>query len=134
MAAKVNPNKPIIISFTCKNESQISDGNTLKETVLQLNKFAPQLIGIGVNCTPPNFINQLIKIVKEYSKLKYIIVYPNSGEKWENESMSWGKTDLKCSLEEYREWIASGANIIGGCCRTTPKHIKELKGIQDEAK
>jgi len=38
-------------------------------------------------------------------------------------------------MNEYKEfvveWISSGAYVIGGCCRTTTSHIKEIKKIVD---
>ena len=32
---------------------------------------------------------------------------------------------------EAKKWLKNGASIIGGCCSTTPNHIKEIKKITD---
>ncbi|HJR69619.1 MAG TPA: homocysteine S-methyltransferase family protein, partial [Gammaproteobacteria bacterium] len=31
---------------------------------------------------------------------------------------------------EAREWLAAGARIVGGCCGTTPEHIRALERIR----
>jgi methionine synthase I (cobalamin-dependent) len=36
--------------------------------------------------------------------------------------------------EKAREWIAAGAAIIGGCCGTTPDHVRALRASADEAR
>ena len=59
-----------------------------------------------------------------------IIVYPNSGEEWDANNKTW-KPNTTMSDEQYGllalDWYKCGANIIGGCCRTTPNTINAMK-------
>ena len=58
-----------------------------------------------------------------------LMAYPNSGEVWDAEVRGW-KEDTAADLGQFEQqahrWVAEGASIIGGCCRTTPAHIKVL--------
>ncbi|EOE3326442.1 homocysteine S-methyltransferase family protein, partial [Klebsiella pneumoniae] len=55
-------------------------------------------------------------------------VYPNSGEHYDAVSKTWHHHGEACaSLADYLpQWLAAGAKLIGGCCRTTPKDIAAL--------
>lgn len=45
-----------------------------------------QVIGIGINCTAPEYVEPLLRSLPEdVKKEKLLIVYPNSGEVWSNE-------------------------------------------------
>ena len=81
----------------------------------------------GVNCTSPEFISELIRSIKKKSGNKKIVVYPNSGAVYHAESKTWsGLTDLSSCESMVKEWMESGADIIGGCCGIGPKQIKAM--------
>lgn len=53
------------------------------------------------------------------------IAYPNSGEHWDAAARAWrGDGGVPTALA--KAWIAAGARLVGGCCRTTPAHIAAL--------
>ncbi|MEG8120017.1 homocysteine S-methyltransferase family protein, partial [Xanthomonas hortorum] len=57
-----------------------------------------------------------------------LVVYPNSGEPYDAGDKRWhaGSTTA-CSLaDQHAQWLAAGARLIGGCCRTTPRDIAAL--------
>ena len=56
-----------------------------------------------------------------------MLVYPNSGEKYDAEKDVWGGQPVYESFsEEAKEWYKAGARLIGGCCRTTPEDIRGI--------
>lgn len=113
------------ISFSCKNEAEISDGTKIADCAKALEAF-DCVKAIGINCTAPHFVASLIKEIKNNST-KPIIVYPNSGEEYDPVTKTWhGNKDGKCYCDFAAEWIAAGAKIVGGCCRTTPDNIREV--------
>ena len=60
---------------------------------------------------------------------KYIVVYPNKGETYNSDTKTWEPTD-NCELsfvDNAQIWKAAGAKVIGGCCRTSPADIQQLK-------
>jgi len=58
---------------------------------------------------------------------KPVVVYPNSGERYDAGSFSWhGESSCDAFGDQARQWYAAGARAIGGCCRTTPDHIRAV--------
>lgn len=115
------------ISFSCKNDLEISDGTSISECAKYLDK-CEQVAAIGINCTAPVYVNSLIEQIKTNSK-KPIIVYPNSGEEYDANSKTWHGDSASCSYGcNAKNWFDKGAKLIGGCCRTTPKDIKSIAG------
>ena len=111
------------ISFACRDGSSMNDGTPLEKCV---EMFAGQrnIFAIGVNCTSPEYISELIDILKISTGEKKIVVYPNSGEVYLPESKTWsGLTDPGSCELMGKEWLKRGADIIGGCCRIGPEHI-----------
>lgn len=118
--------KPAWVSFSCKDGNHINDGTPIAECVKLLSKH-PKVFAIGVNCTAPVYISSLIKIIKKVAPSKKIIVYPNSGETYDAETKSWsGISSPESCRHLTKEWLALGANIIGGCCRMGPSHIQVM--------
>jgi homocysteine S-methyltransferase len=79
-----------------------------------------------VNCAATNLVTEAIRTLHHYSG-KPVIVYPNSGETYDAETKTWhGSSTGKGFHEEAKDWYEAGARLIGGCCRTSPQHIKEL--------
>lgn len=114
------------ISFCCKDEQHISDGTPLRECAAYLDAF-DRVAAIGINCTPPRCISGLIGEVSTASR-KPILVYPNSGQTWDAENKQWvGARDAADLLAGAVEWRALGAGAIGGCCRTRPEDIRQLR-------
>lgn len=114
------------ISFTCKDEQHVSHGEKLAHCAEFLDR-QQQVIAIGVNCTQPKFILPLIGEIKQSTR-KPIVVYPNSGEGWDAEHRCWtGTSDPTDFGQLARDWTQAGAQIIGGCCRTTPEHIRAIR-------
>lgn len=116
------------ISFTARDEKTIAQGESFADCVALLEAY-PQIAALGINCTDPRYINGLIRTARRVTT-RPIVVYPNSGEQYEVASRSWSG---ECSSADFgaqaRTWYALGAQLIGGCCRTTPDHIRAVRSI-----
>jgi homocysteine S-methyltransferase len=111
-------------SFTCPDREHVAHGERLSQCARAVAAF-PQTVAIGVNCTHPELIASLIAELRAASD-KPIVVYPNSGEGWDAQARCWtGSSDPAAYGVKAREWLAAGAQIIGGCCRTRPTHIHQ---------
>jgi homocysteine S-methyltransferase len=114
------------LSFSCKDDQHISDDTPIEKAV-SLFEGMPNILAIGVNCTAPEYIQPLIKKIKVSVSLP-VIVYPNSGEGWDAANKTWISHAQAHSLTDYlKDWISEGATIIGGCCRTTPAEISNIR-------
>ena len=113
------------ISFSCRDEAHVSEGETLEECVRQIES-SPQVAAVGVNCTSPKYIPALIREAKKATD-KPILVYPNSGESYSAEKKDWNDDPVFESFGvEAKEWFEAGARMIGGCCRTSPREIQVI--------
>jgi len=114
---------PFWISFSCKDESQISSGESFADAA-KLVSEAANSIGVGINCTAPELISGLMKSASPTTKF---ILYPNSGRQWDADKKVWvGEQEAVFTREQISQWIELGAKIIGGCCGVGPSDIAEL--------
>ncbi len=83
----------------------------------------PEIVAVGVNCCAPDDVLPAIGPARETGKP--VIVYPNSGERWDSARRAWvGPSRFSPRLAA--QWVAAGARVIGGCCRVRPADIAEL--------
>jgi homocysteine S-methyltransferase len=119
------PHMPAWLSFSCRDDRHLCHGERFVDAV-QLVHDAPNVVAVGVNCTPPQFIEGLLESAAG-ATARYLVVYPNSGETWDAATQSWGGVTANHSWNAYvQRWHAAGARLIGGCCRTTPETIRTI--------
>jgi homocysteine S-methyltransferase len=112
-------------SFSCRDDKHVSHGEPVADCAA-LVAALPQTVAIGVNCVPPKWVPSLIAELRKGSRLP-IMVYPNSGEGWDATARGWiGQSEPKEFGTLAAEWFAAGAEIVGGCCRTRPEHIRAV--------
>jgi len=123
--AAESPDIPVWMSFSCRDGESIRDGHSLAECLHAIEDCG-NIIAVGVNCCAPRFVTSLISVARAASS-KNVLVYPNSGEKYDLFSRSWmGHKSPDELASRSVEWLEAGATIIGGCCRTGPAHIKAV--------
>ncbi|MFQ5350146.1 MAG: homocysteine S-methyltransferase family protein, partial [Thermoanaerobaculia bacterium] len=89
----------------------------------------PRVVAVGVNCTAPRYIGSLITTLREVMA-KPIVVYPNSGERYDAAGKRWLPDESPADLAAGAgEWVRLGAGIVGGCCRTGPADIRRLRRL-----
>jgi len=117
---------PAWVSFSCKNGQHLNDGTPIEDAV-EIFTGHNNVLAVGVNCTAPEYINELIQRINNSAVEKTIIVYPNSGQHYNPDSKIWaGSSSPKDMAELAKMWFDSGARIIGGCCTVGPAHIKAI--------
>jgi homocysteine S-methyltransferase len=124
-ALEPHPELAAWFSFTCPDRERVAHGELLSQCARAVAAF-PQTAAIGVNCTHPALIPALIAELRTATD-KPVIVYPNSGEDWDAQMRCWtGASDPSAYGTQAAGWFAAGAQIIGGCCRTRPAHIRQI--------
>lgn len=117
------------MSFTCADTETICDGTPLQECAALLAD-CERLVAIGVNCLAPGLVLPIVKKLRRWLPDKDIVVYPNSGETYDPDHWRWtGPAQAVDFGESAIAWKDAGATMIGGCCRTGPAHIKNLKEV-----
>lgn len=113
------------LSFTCRDDEHVAHGERLADCAA-LVENAPQVAAVGINCTHPKLIAPLIAAAQSATR-KPIFVYPNSGEVWDAANRRWtGKSDPTDYGALASAWFRADAQAVGGCCRTTPAHIRAV--------
>ncbi|MFC6179947.1 homocysteine S-methyltransferase [Lactiplantibacillus daowaiensis] len=115
-------NQPYWVSFSIQDSKTLCDGTDLA-TAAQWVAGQPNVVAVGVNCTRLENIEPALKTLRAAVKIP-LIVYPNSGDEYDPVTKTWQKTAAAHQYADFvASWITAGANIIGGCCRTTPQDI-----------
>jgi homocysteine S-methyltransferase len=81
----------------------------------------PEIVAIGVNCCTAADVSPAIATARAVTG-KPVVVYPNSGERWDAQRHRWvGPSRFR--PVEAAAWVALGAAGVGGCCRVGPDEI-----------
>ena len=124
IAIKEVCNLPVIASLTFQEDGRTLYGTDPVTAVVVLQSIGADII--GVNCsTGPGEMIPVIKKMKEYAEVP-ILAKPNAGLP----VLEDGVTVYPMTPEEFASWgpafIEAGAGLIGGCCGSTPEHIRML--------
>ncbi|MCK9478731.1 MAG: homocysteine S-methyltransferase family protein [Firmicutes bacterium] len=124
IAAKENSNLPVYATVTFDENGKLLTGADVVSVIALLEGL--RVDAIGVNCgSGPSQMQKLISTFREYSSLP-LIINPNAGLP----KVKDGETYFDIAPEEFAEQMKQlallGGNILGGCCGTTPSHIKAL--------
>jgi len=125
LAAKENSHLPVLCTMTFQPDGRTLTGTDPLTMVNIISHLGVDALGINCSLGPKDIIPLLAQVLK-YSTVP-VIVQPNVGLPVILE----GKTFYDISPEQFGQYMAEtakmGAAILGGCCGTTPEHIRELK-------
>ncbi len=129
LAAKENCDLPLIVSCAYGADGKLLTGATPAAVVALLEGLRVDVI--GVNCSVgPKQMEPIVKELLEKSSLP-ILVKPNAG-------LPNFKGEYDLSEEDFvrtvADFVKTGARIVGGCCGTTPAHIRRLAAALEGVK
>lgn len=111
------------VSFSARDDESTNYGDKISDCAAEIGAH-PQVAAVGVNCTAPEYIPVLVRAMHAATDTP-ILTYPNSGETYDPASKTWhGDGACATFAADALAWYAAGARVIGGCCRTTPDHIR----------
>jgi len=126
-AAKAVCNLPVLVTFTFEKGKmgyRTMMGVSVEQAVATMTKAGADML--GTNCG--NGIEQVVEIIEEMRlhTNKYLVAHPNAGlPKLVDSKTVFDQTPAEMAKHVQR-LIDAGANIIGGCCGTTPAHITAI--------
>ena len=128
--AERNLRLPVMVSGTITDLS----GRTLSGQTLEafLNSVSHiNLLSVGFNCSLG--AEQLNPFIEELSRKApfYVSAYPNAG--LPNQFGEYDESPLQMARHVHPILVNHSVNIIGGCCGTTPDHIRELCKIAEKS-
>lgn len=121
---------PAWLSFTCADGATTRHGEPV-ELAFGLADATDRVVAVGLNCTAPEHVVELVARART-ATAKPIVVYPNSGEAWDQLARRWvGPAGPDVDVASARAWVAAGASLIGGCCQVGPDRIAALAMLED---
>ena len=120
------PDRWAWMSFTCRDGAHMSDGTPLSVAARTCGAM-PRVAAVGINCTRPEHVPELISVVRNATE-KPIIIYPNAGGRYDAKRKTWeGHAPRRDWPAMVAEWRDLGASVIGGCCRVSPADISSIR-------
>ena len=124
-AHEVAPDLPVLALVTVDDESNCLDGSSPAQAAALLTEWGAS--AVGVNCsTGPSTALTAIEAMHAATSLP-LVAMPNAGLPRAVE----GRNIYLCSPEYMAEFtrkaIAAGVQLVGGCCGTTPNHIRAMR-------
>ena len=124
-AREAAPDLPVLVMVTVDDEGNCLDGASPEQAAALLTEWGAD--AIGVNCsTGPATVLTAIEAMRAATTLP-LAAMPNAGMPRAVE----GRNIYLCSPEYMasfaRKAIAAGAQFVGGCCGTTPNHIRAMR-------
>src|ERR1700730_7610817 len=124
-AHDVNVNLPLVAQVTIDEDGNCLDGSDPGTFVPKLMEWGADVIGCNCSVGPVAMLD-VIERVRTLTSLP-LSAQPNAGIPRSVE----GRNIYLCSPEYMasyaRKFVAAGARIVGGCCGTTPEHIRVMK-------
>lgn len=116
---------PVGVSLTFNEEGNTIYGDTPEDVVRELEALDVPLI--GANCSQgPQAMLETVKRMAAVAKTARLSAMPNAGAP----ALVEGRYVYLCTPEYMATWarrfLESGATVVGGCCGTTPDHVKDL--------
>ncbi len=127
LAVKENSSLPVIATMTFESDGRTFLGTDAASAAVTLSSLGVD--ALGVNCSlGPDELQDVVKTMLDYSSVP-VAVQPNAGlPSIENGEAVYKITpDLFAKSCEF--YADNGVLIFGGCCGTTPEHIKAVKNM-----
>jgi homocysteine S-methyltransferase len=124
MLLEEHPGMTAWLCFSCRDGVHNSEGEEIGRCAQALRDCS-QITAIGVNCTAPEHLPELLGRMQEHTA-QPLVAYPNSGQRYDAAAKKWSGQAAHVSMAQAGQWIAAGARLVGGCCRTTPADILAL--------
>ena len=123
-ALETAPHLPVLVMVTVDDESNCLDGSSPEHAAALLTEWGAG--AIGVNCsTGPSSVLTALESMRRATSLP-LVAMPNAGMPRAVE----GRNIYLCSPEYMasfaRKAVSAGARLVGGCCGTTPNHIRAM--------
>lgn len=118
--------KPLIAQMTIEEDGNSLEGTPPEVFAKRLDDWGAAVVGLNCSVGPQTMLDSIERIASVTSKK--LAVQPNAGKPKSIE----GRNIYLCSPEYMasyaKKFVQYGVRIVGGCCGTTPQHIKAIRG------
>jgi methionine synthase / methylenetetrahydrofolate reductase(NADPH) len=120
------PDVPYVLSFTIVGQCESACGEPLDHLIAPLPGDGPKPAAWGMNCgTGPDGLLGAVERAVKLTRLP-LVVQPNAGIPREVDNRRIYFCSPEYLTEYAKRYVSLGASAVGGCCCTTPEHIREM--------
>lgn len=127
LAAKENSKLPVFVTMTFSDDGRTFLGTDAVSAAITLSSLGADAVGVNCSLGPEELLGVTEDIAK-YATVP-VIVQPNAGLPVVENGETVYKTTPQAYAKSIEKMVDMGVSIIGGCCGTTPEHIKEITKI-----
>lgn len=124
LAAKDACNLPIICQLSYSEDGRTVTGTDPQSAAVILDAMGASVIGVNCSLGPEQLV-PIVKILAENCRVP-VSVQPNAGMPYLEDGVTKFPMDAKTFGSWGKALVEAGATYLGGCCGTTPEHIREL--------
>ncbi len=124
LAAKENTKLPVFVTMIFDEKGKLLTGGDVPGVVALLEGLRVDALGMNCGLGPEQMI-PILKEVRKYTSLP-IIVKPNAGLPKQKDGITYYDVEPERFAETMQKLVELGACVIGGCCGTTPEHIRAM--------
>ena len=125
LAAREVCSKPVVVQMTIQEDGATPSGTLPEDFARQLDDWGADVIGVNCSVGPAAVLETLERMAAVTDKK--LVAQPNAGMPRTVD----GRSIYLCSPEYMasyaRRFIETGVRLVGGCCGTTPEHIRAIK-------
>ena len=123
-ARDVDPTMPVVAQMTIGADGLTPYGATPEDVVRALDRFGADVIGLNCSVGPQTILEAIEKMVP--LTRKKLSAQPNAGMPRDVGGRSMYMASAEYMAEYARHLVHAGAKVVGGCCGTTPEHIRAM--------
>ena len=127
LAAKEHSDLPVFVTMIFDEKGKLLTGGDVPSVVAMLEGLRVDAIGLNCGLGPEQAL-PIMREMRKYSSLP-LIVKPNAGLPKQKDGKTYYDVEPEAFAETMKQIVEAGACVIGGCCGTTPEHIKEMTDL-----
>ena len=116
---------PIVAQVTTEEDGNTLDGAPPESFVPQLEALGATLIGVNCSVGPAG----MLETVERMARVAHVPLsaQPNAGRPREIEGRNIYLSSPEYMASYARRFVSNGVRLVGGCCGTTPEHVRQIK-------
>ncbi|MGH9534224.1 MAG: bifunctional homocysteine S-methyltransferase/methylenetetrahydrofolate reductase [Terriglobales bacterium] len=124
-AAREACNLPIVAQMTIDDDGRALDGSEPADCARRLEAAGADVVGLNCSVGPVNMLEAL-EAMSRATPLP-LAAQPNAGKPRTVDGRALYLVSPEYMADYARQYIQAGAKLVGGCCGTTPEHIKWIR-------
>jgi homocysteine S-methyltransferase len=124
-AREVSPDVPLVVQMSVEDDGNSPEGTPPEVFAKRLDEWGTDVVGLNCSVGPQTMLDVVERL--ENATSRKLSVQPNAGKPRNIE----GRNIYLCSPEYMasyaKRFVQHGVRIVGGCCGTTPEHIRAIR-------